>query len=396
MAPIANHVNPGDLILASLINSILDKISSIDDRLSALENGGVSTGAAIITGLLPSGPIQVGKTLTVSGRNFGFSVGAQQVFIDTVQVNSFQAGSSDQQLIFNIPTTITDVPAQGRTATLSISNGILPAAKQTISLLPAFTLTGAVEVNYVGPTTGAVTAGQPTTLQFTIKSGASLDATFTIQPVVTGALNAAAFNQNLQILDDTKAVNAAGTVHLFAGQQKTFYVSINPVPVGSTGSFEITVNAGSGNVTGSSGSLTLSMGQIPPTPDTTITMNFSSAVVLPATGGSVSNSQVQLQSTAQAKITIQAVFTVAASYDLTSTVVSGSNWSATLFGETTSTPVVITAADLNNASKSANRLLDFIIAPSAGASATGQVQITAQNHGQASSRVYSMDLALTS
>src|SRR5215475_4775223 len=191
MAKLTDHVSPGQLISSSVMNLILDKISSIDDRVTALEGGtGSATGAAVITGISPSGPIQVGQVLTVSGRNFGFSVGAQQVFIDTVQVNAFQAGSSDQQLVFVIPQTITDVPAQGRSATLSVGNGILPAAKQTIFLLPAFTLSGGVDVNYVGPVTGAITPGQAATFQFTLKSRANLDAIYAIQPVVTGPANA--------------------------------------------------------------------------------------------------------------------------------------------------------------------------------------------------------------
>ena len=395
MAPIANNVKQGDLILSSLINLVLDKISSNDDRVSALEGGiSSSSGAVVITGLSPAGPIQVGQTLTVSGRNFGFSIGAQQVFIDTVQVNAFQAGSSDQQLVFIIPTTIADVPAQGRSATLSIGNGILPPAKQTIFLLPAFTLTGGVDVNYVGPITGSITPGQAATFQFTLKSQASLNATFAISPVVTGPPNAAAFNANLQVLDENKAVNTAKTVQLFAGQQKTFYVSINPVPLGSSGSFALAVNASAGTVAGSSGSQTLTVGQAGPTPDTTITLNFSSAIFLPAGNGSATPSQLQLKSGAQAKLSFQTVFTVAGTYDVTAVVTSGTNWSAGLFAQTTVTPVVITAADLNNASNAANRLLDFLVAPNAGASASGKIEFRVKNQAVSTQRAYSMDLVL--
>jgi hypothetical protein len=395
MTKIADHVSPGQLIGSSLMNLILDKISSIDDRVSALEGGtGIATGAAVITGISPSGPIQVGQTLTVSGRNFGFSVGAQQVFIDSVQVNAFQAGSSDQQLVFLIPTTITDVPALGRSATLSIGNGILPPAKQPIFLLPAFTLSGAVDVNYVGPVTGVITPNQVATFQFTLKSRASLDATYTIQPVVTGPPNAAAFNSNLQVLDDTQAVLTSKAIQLFAGQQKTFFVSINPVPIGSTGSFDLSVNASSGAVSGGSGAQTLTVGQAGPQPDNTITINFSNAVFLPAGNGSATQTQLQLKTGAQAKLTFQAVFTVAGSYDITAVITSGSNWSASLFAQTTVTPVVIGAADLNNANHAANRLLDFLVAPGVGASASGKVEFRAKNQAVTQLRAYPMNLAI--
>jgi len=395
MTKIADHVAPGQLIGSSLMNLILDKINSIDDRVTALEGGSSSSGAAVITGILPSGPIQVGQALTVSGQNFGFSIGAQQVFIDTVQVNAFQAGSSDQQLVFIIPASISDVPAQGRSATLSISNGIAPPAKKTIFLLPAFVLTGGVDVNYVGPITGAITPNQAATFQFTIKSRASLDAIYAIQPVITGPANASAFNSNLQVLDDTQAVIAAKTIQLFAGQQKTFFVSINPVPLGSTGSFDLAVNASAGTVSGGSGSQTLTVGQAAPQPDTTITLNFSNAVFLPANNGSATQTQIQLKASAQGKITLQAAFTVAGTYDVTAVVTSGSNWSAQLFAQTTVTPVVIGAADLNNANHVANRLLDFLVAPSANASASGKVEFRVKNQAVTPLRTYPMNLVLT-
>lgn len=395
MTKIADHVTPGQLIKSDLINLILDTLSSIDDRLSGLEGGTSSTGAAVITGISPSGPIQVGQTLTVSGLNFGFSIGAQQVFIDTVQVNAFQAGSSDQQLVFVIPASISDVPAQGRSATLSISNGIAPPAKHSIFLLPAFTLTGGVDVNYVGAITGTITPGQPATFQFTIKSRTNLNATYTIHPVVTANANAAAFNSNLQVLNESQAVITDGNIQLFAGQQKTFFVSINPVPLGSTGTFDLAVNASAGTVSGGSGPQTLTVGQAAPQPDTTITLNFSGAVFLPANGGSATASQLNVSSGAQAKVTLQAVFTVAGTYDITAVVTNGTNWSAGLFAQSTSTPIVITAGDLNNNAHAANRLLDFLIAPSVNASASGKVEFRVKNQAVTPLRAFPMNLALS-
>ncbi|HXJ13297.1 MAG TPA: IPT/TIG domain-containing protein [Candidatus Limnocylindrales bacterium] len=394
MATIANHVRPGQLIASIAMNSLLDRVSSLEDRVTALEGGGNSTGAAVIIGISPSGPVQVGQPLTVSGQNFGFSIGAQQVFIDNVQVNAFQAGSSDQKLIFVVPTSISNVPAQGRSATLSVSNGILPPAKQAIFLLPAFTLTGGVDVNYVGATTGAITPTQQATFQFTLKSQASLDATFAIQPLITGPANAVAFNANLQVLDENQAVNSAKTIQLFAGQQKTFFISINPVPLGSSGSFDLAVNASSGTLSGGSGSQTFTVGQAPPQPDTTITLNYSSAAFLPAGNGSATQSQIQLKSGAQAKITFQATFTVAGTYDITAAVTSGSNWTAGLFAQTTITPVVISAADLSNASHAANRLLDYLVVAASNASAAGKVEFRVKNEAVTTLCTHPVDLAL--
>jgi len=396
MTKVADHVSPGQLIISGLMNVILDKLSSLDDRVTALEGGSAATGAAVILGISPTGSVQVGQALTVTGKNFAFSIGAQQVFIDSVMVNAFQSGSNDQTLIFVIPVTITDVPAAGRSAVLSISNGILPPAKQTIFLLPAFVLTGGVDINFAGATTGAITPTQAATFQYAAKSQASLDATFTIQAVVSGVANAADFNTNLQVLDDSKAVNPSKTIQLFAGQQKTFYVSINPVPAGSAGSFNLNVSASAGAISGGSGSQTFTVGQAPPAPDTTITLNYSSAVFLPAGNGSVTSSQIQIKAGTQAKISFQAVFTVIGTYDISAVLTSGTNWSVGLFAQTTISPISIAAADLNNAGQSANRLLDFLIAPAAGASAAGEVEFRVKNEAVPQLRTTPMSLALSS
>jgi hypothetical protein len=397
MSKIADHVSPGQLISSSLMNLILDALSSMDDRLSALEGGATSSnGGVVITGINPSGPVQVGQPLTVTGLNFGFSIGAQQVFIDDVPINAFLAGSSDQKLVFTVPASITNVPAQGRSATLSIGNGIGSPAKRAIFLLPAFVLTGGVDVNYVGSTTGAITPNAPATFQFTIKSEASLDASFAIAPLVTGPANAAQFNTNLQVLDDTAAVIPSKTIQLFAGQQKTFFVSINPIPAGSTGGFDLSVTAAAGGISGGSGPQTMTIGVAPPTPDTSITLNFQAAAFLPSANGSATQTDIQMKAGTQGKITFQAVFTAAGTYDITAVVTSGSNWSAGLFTQTTSTPVTIGAADLNNPSKAANRLLDFLVVPGAGASATGKVEFRVKNQAITPLRVYPMNLTLTS
>jgi hypothetical protein len=386
-------VKPGDLITAAYFNQVL---GSFDSRISALEGATSSSGAVVITGISPTGPVQVGQQLTVSGKNFGFSVGAQQVFIDTVQVNAFLAGCSDQQLIFNIPTSITNVPAAGRSATLSVGNGI-STVTQTIFLLPAFTLGGSADVNYIGPITGAITAGQPATFQFTILSRANLDATYTIQAAISGPANAGVWTNNIQILDGSKNVNTSMTIQLFSGQQQTFYVSINPVPAGSTGPFNLTVSALVGNtVFGGSGLIPMTVGQTGPQPDTTITLNLQlpDVAILPATGGSVTTTQIQLKAGAQAMIPFQVTFTVVGSYSVTA-VSSDASWSAAVYPPATPTlPIVIQASDLNNSAKTATRNIGFLVAPGASASASASVQFQVQNAGVVNLCSYPMSLQL--
>jgi hypothetical protein len=361
------------------------------------EQGQISSGgAAVITSLTPSGSVQVGQLLTVSGRNFGFSTGSQQVSIDNVQVNAFMPGSNDQQLMFEVPSSITNVPAQGTPVTLSISNGVPPPAIATITLLPGATLGGSVGVNYVAPvTTGNITAGAPLVLRFTLDSGTNLDASWAIQPVITGPSNASAFNNNLQVLDSNQRVIASKTISLSAGQGTTFYISINPVPLGSSGEFTLTVNTSAGTVSGSSSPQPFTVGEAAPAPDPTITANFSTALVLPAGGGTVTATQIELAPGSQAKVTLLVVFTVAATYNITA-VPTGSGWSATLFAQTTVTPLTVQPGNLTNASNSFPQYLDFIIAPGADASAAGQVQFQIQNSALTTSCTYNMNLVLGS
>jgi hypothetical protein len=71
--------------------------------------------------VFPDGVLHVGDELQVMGRHFGFSIGAQRVFIQGVRVTDFKAQSSDSLLVFNIPP-IPGLPAGGTTVTLSVTN----------------------------------------------------------------------------------------------------------------------------------------------------------------------------------------------------------------------------------------------------------------------------------
>lgn len=390
MTKIADHVNPGDLVSASLINTLLDAVGSLDDRVTALQ-GSSATGAVVITQLIPPGPVQVGQELRILGQNFGFSVGAQRVFIDATPVNAFKPGSSDQLLIFDIPTTITDVPAGGRPATLKVSNQTT-IAQQPITLLSAFTLQGSLDVIYLGVTPATIAAGGQATFQYQLRSRTNLDANYIIQPAVTGPANPLPWNSSLKILNASQGPVASNTIPLAAGAQAIFYVQISTVPSDGSTSFTLTVNANAtgGNVSGSSGSQNFPVGTPAPQPDTTISLTFSSAQV---TGtGSVVASTISLKAGSKATITLLVTFTQAGTYAL-SPVVSGANWDAKVNIMTTPTTYNVTAADLLASQGKVSHVPDFVVTANAGASASGSVQFQIQRQGASSLASYPMTLA---
>src|SRR4051812_15561766 len=99
MATQFQRVQPGDLITASMMNTLFDGFDSLEARVAALEAGGDGTsppseiGAVVIANVTPQ-PVQAGSSLTITGHNFGFSSGGQSVLFNGVPALDFKAGSS--------------------------------------------------------------------------------------------------------------------------------------------------------------------------------------------------------------------------------------------------------------------------------------------------------------
>jgi hypothetical protein len=329
MATQLPYVQPGDLITAGQINSLIDLLNSVQRQLDALQAGGSGpAGAVSISSLIPpSGTIKVGDILTVLGNNFGFSVGAQRVYIDDTQVNSFEKGSGDQTLIFRIPSTLTNVPANGRPAILTVSNAI-STAQRTLLLQSSLVLAGGVDVNPKGVQPSAPAAGSLATFQFQLISQANLDSDYTLTPVVTVASNQAAWQANAHVLDSDNKTEIK-SVHLAAGQQKTVYVTLSPIPAGTnTTPFGVALNvqSTSGNAGGSSGTQSYVVGSTAQQPDTTITINSPSMEVVSGTG-SVDPTAVTVGSGGVVNLSYPLTFTVAGFYDMKISFLSGAtNW----------------------------------------------------------------------
>ncbi len=391
MAQLFPDVLPGDLITADEMNQILHAINSLNDRVSALEGSVIGGSGVVITDMIPpSGTVTVGDQMTVFGRNFGFSVGSHRVYVDDLRVTAFKAGSSDTQLIFDIPLSIVDVPPEGRSAMLTVSNAS-SSAQRTLLLKSALVLTGSVDVISKGVTPTTIAAGQPATFSFSLRSRANLDARFAINATISVAANQSEWQNNVQILDSSQAVLANKQIDVPAGQEVAFSVRIGPVPAGTDGvPFTLRVEAVAGNVTGSSGDIMQTVGQVADQPDNTITLNFSSSRVQGT--GAVTATEIRLSSGSSAKVSLNATFTVVGSYDLTPSLLGGAtNWQAQPLLSTTPNPFPITQQDLSNPQGISAQTLDFVVTPQAGAT-SGQIEFKVQRQGSTKSRKFTMTL----
>lgn len=394
----AQHVRPGDLITASFINQLLDFLVALERRVAALEDSAPSRDTVVVTGLVPpSGRVRVGDFLEVHGQNFGHSTGSLRAFIDDRPIDALDPRTNDQLLVFRVPLTITDVPQAGRPALLTVSNQT-SSAQRTLFLESAIVLAGSVDVIARGAASGTPatpTPGNPYVLEFTIRSRANLEATFTLSATVSVAANQAQWQSNLRILDTEG--RPASQIVVAPGQENTFRVGISPIPPGTNGvAFSISTSATAGSVSGSSGPQGATVGTAAEQPDNTISLNHAFGEVLPAgSAGSVTTTRMVLPQESGARLSLDATFELVGLYNLSATLQSGtSNWEAVVMPGMQN-PLPITEADLRNPQGRAAKTLEFAVQPRPGASASGTVEFKVQRQGASQSRRRAYELALS-
>lgn len=373
------RVLPGDLITAQQMNAMIDTINALQAQVNGLST--TQTNQVVITDLVPpSGTVQVGRELQVLGQNFRFLAGGLQVYVDDQRVNVLTS-ATDTKLVFNIPNTIV-VPQAGRPAVLTINNG-LTTAQRTLSLLPAIILSGAVDVIANG-TTPTTPAPGTFTLNFRLRSRASVDTTFVIDPLVS----VPAWQASVQVLQSQVALPAR-QITLAAGAETTFAVAFTIPPATNGTAFNVGVTATSGQVVGASGAQAFTVGSAAPQPDTTITLGYSASSQVFGTGA-VSSGLISLAAGASATVRLSATFTIATTYDISATFAGATNWEVKPVLASTPSPMTITAADLQ-ATGTAAKTLEFGVRPLAGAT-NGKLQFSVLRSGQSQPRTYVMDV----
>jgi len=141
------HVRSGDVITSQFFNDLIDTITDLETRLSAVESGSAIVTASIIDHFDPATQIAVGEILTIFGT-FDFPLNLNDLTIDGRTINSgdFRPGSNNLKLIVIVPPAIAP-PVSGKNITIKVVNTrgtdqksyrVLPAVPSTT---PAPTIT---------------------------------------------------------------------------------------------------------------------------------------------------------------------------------------------------------------------------------------------------------------
>lgn len=364
-------VNAGDLIRADLMNQILAALAQLDNRVTALEVIGPSTGTSVvITNIIPNGPVRIGEQMEILGQNFGYSTGGMRLYLDGLRILGFLPGTTDQHLIFQVPV-VPNVPDGGKAVLLSLSNQT-STANQTVVVLPQqIPLGGNADVSYQTVTPATVAANAPATFRYKVKSRANQNAIFNIQATVSGVPNASDWQNVVAILNDDETANLQKTISLAPSEEKFFKVRLTTVPsTPANATFILAVAAGATGVVATPDSRGFTVGQVADQQDQTIDLNYFGAVPPSA----FSNGTIQLAPGGAMKVVLIAQFHTAQtlSYTLTQGVVSGSGW--TIDRNTINTPATISidAAEVVGSS-GAVRNLEFIVQSQPGSANSGQV-----------------------
>jgi hypothetical protein len=377
--PINGNVNPIAVVSADFNGD------GIPDLAMATEGGNVSvllneqtqittSGAVVITGLSPSGQVQVGATLQIMGANFGISIGATGVTFNGVSVSSFMSGSTDTQLFVAVPNI--NPPQGGVLATLTVENQFSSASTQILVLPLPQPVLGTVGITPGQPSPSPIAAGT-TYFPFTLTSNANIAASYTAAATVTGP----PWQSLVQLLDANKNPLTNNQVPLTPNQAVTILVAI-VIPTGTSGTaFSLGLSVASGQSSGSSGLTNYTVGASGAAQDNTIGLTFGSSN--PASA--VSGQSITVAAGSAATVTFVSTYTVAGTYTVSIALVQATNWLAVINQPTppAATPTqyvfTLTASQIPPGGSYPLNLV-FALIPKTGAT-SGQAQFTIQNAG---------------
>jgi len=340
-----NDVEPGKLIKADEWNLVLDALRALDDRLTNLESQQGPTGEVIITGLDPIGteanPIRPQQPLRIHGRNFRFSVGAQRVFLGGVRITSFNVlESGDTLLVVTVPA-FPDLPEEGDELELRVENGTSEDTRSVWVQRPPLPISGDVDILWddeadSNPIPNPIPAEAGNTsfrFLFNLRSRATRDATFLVQPTVS----ITEWQNNVRILDEEGQVVPDGRIELAQSEIVPFEVEVHNVSTGETGTpFTLNVMATAGTVHGAY-NRELEVGVPVEAADPTIILALTGHEVFDADGNSdpsggeyvESSNTINLRTGRQLFMYYQVTFEEAGQYEVTvTTAADTAGWEA--------------------------------------------------------------------
>jgi len=333
----------------------------------------VSSTAVAITGFTPPGPVKAGDLLTIFGRNFEYTIGAQSVFFGGVPINTFLLGSSDTQFVVNVPD-LANIPAQGQSVTVTVYNRTTSDSKQIEVIPPPVSLTGGVPVSAV-PFTGTPTAGQTSNFSFVLTSNLSAIRSVNVIATVTPA----SLQPFASVLN--AGGNSFGQFSLQPNASVTAVVAL-AIPQVQTGNFSLTVNAidvATGNILGSSGTSTYTVGQQSQTDPNIQFGNITLAGFSTGQGNALQGNVVTLPAAGSSFVTIamETTFLAAAKYDFTTSLSNRTGWNVTMLNP----PPPAQQLDFSTGTPPVTTLVRFRI-DAASPPAGSQLQMNALTNGQ--------------
>ncbi len=323
MATLPNYVQPGDVSMAAYLNSIVDVLKDHESRLEKLEDGDSNSNSVVIDSVVPSGDLRIGQELTIFGRNFGYSIGAQSVYFNSSRVTVFKTGSNDSKLIINIP----DVPGVTEAGippvTLTVAN-FSTSDSRSVTLKPMqLPQQGNISLTFQSVTPTTINTGSTPTFTYRLESQTLLSANVTL----SATISIASLQNSLQLLNANGDPLANNQITLGPGQVIQISVRTGAIPSGIN-SFMLSVNANAPDTAGSGDSHSFPIGTPIEQPDPGITTLAFNASAPPNV---LSNNVITIQSGMTATIQLRAEFTGTdtRTYDVLNPVITpSSGWTA--------------------------------------------------------------------
>ncbi len=177
---------PGDLITASFMKQLIDQLSALDQRLSALEGVVPGAGGTLAILLIEPNDVAVGDEIRIHGVNFGVPSENSVTFDSAFPTNTFKAGSNDNLLILDVP--LIPLSGDSKVVTVAASSVRGQDSRQITIRSPVATIpSGTIGVGLQSAPSGAINAGNSYVFAFSLDVSSTLDETFTLTPAVPQA-----------------------------------------------------------------------------------------------------------------------------------------------------------------------------------------------------------------
>lgn len=268
--------------------------------------------------------VQVGEALEVTGKNFEASQNATRVLIDGTPVTGPFIEATDGRLRFVVPP-LPDLPVSGRPALLVVSNRSTSGFRPLKVLpKPGSPETGKIDVEFLQATPARPLSGQAVTFRFAVRNRTPQQARVVLTPVVTPQSWPTVVREAAAETSDVPGVL------LNAGEERSVFVRTTiPPSVAAGTSFDLTVNALAGAVTGTSGTLTFGVESPASTPDPHVQQLIVSST---NPGSALQGNRINVSPFYPVTAVLNVMVDMAATYVLTAEFVNGKGDPVTLTG----------------------------------------------------------------